>query len=604
MSDLEEHSGVIGVDTGGTFTDFVIIDQSGAIRIDKVPSFPLDPAKPVLEGIARIGQDRFRVVHGTTVATNALLEHTIAPTALITTAGFEDVLEIGRQNRPFLYAIHPIKPRPLIPRRLRFGVRERILHDGSVMTSLDTAEVRELLKRIESLEVEAVAVCLLHSYINPVHEEMIGEIARETDLVVSLSCRVLPEFREFERTATVAVNASLRPVMEGYIERLERTMPRGQLSVMQSAGGIIPARMAGRLPVHTVLSGPAGGVIASAHTAAPAGMDRLITFDMGGTSTDVSLYDGSPSLTGDKTIAGHPIRVPSIDIHTVGAGGGSIAYRDPGGSLKVGPQSAGALPGPVCYGTGESLTVSDANLYLGRLVPGFFLGGRMQLHPQRVDKPMEQLARSLGLSPAAAAEGIITVVNAVMERAMRVISIEKGHDPRDFTMVCFGGAGGLHAVELAEALSIPRVLVPKDAGVFSALGMAVADVTRDVSRTVLTRAHMLSREDLETVFRELIDAGTRELTEEGVEKERIRYERSLDMRYQGQSYEITVPLADDPTEAFHLSHERLYGYSRRASVVQIVTLRVRLIAAVPQAHRGRWARRGIRKAPGRWGLRP
>lgn len=583
MTHLPEHSGVIGVDTGGTFTDFVTMDEAGAITVDKAPSFPPDPARPVLEGITAIGRETYRVVHGTTVATNALLEHNIAPTALITTAGFEDVLEIGRQNRPVLYAMHPTKPRPLIPRHLRFGVRERILHDGAVKTPLDPEEVRDLLKRIEALDVEAVAVCLLHSYMNPIHEEMIGEMAGETRLVVSLSCRVLPEFREFERTATVAVNASLRPVMEGYIGRLERDLGRVHLSVMQSAGGIIPARMAARLPVHTVLSGPAGGVIASAHKAALAGFDRLITFDMGGTSTDVSLYDKSLALTGEKAIAGHPIRVPSIDIHTVGAGGGSIAYRDAGGGLKVGPRSAGAVPGPACYGTGDSITVTDANLYLGRLVPAFFLGGRMQIYPERVHEPMERLAHSLGLDPVAAAEGIVTVVNAVMERAVRVISIERGHDPRDFTMVCFGGAGGLHAVELADALSIPRVMIPKDAGVFSAFGMAVADVTRDLSRTVLRRADDVSRRDLDTIFGELIDLGTSELAEEGIEREGIRADRSLDMRYEGQSYEITVPITGDPVSAFHDSHEKLYGYSRRTSTVEIVTFRVRLVAPVRKA---------------------
>ncbi|MDQ7785292.1 MAG: hydantoinase/oxoprolinase family protein [Desulfomonilaceae bacterium] len=577
-----DHTRVVGVDTGGTFTDFVFMEKSGAVRVDKRPSNPADPAVPVLEGLALFPGATHRVVHGTTVATNALLEHKTAPVALITTAGFEDVLEIGRQNRPVLYAAHPRKPPPLVPRRLRFGVTERILYDGTVRTSLEPAEAEDVLTRIKDLGVGSVAVCLLHSYVNPIHEETIGEIARRMGLVVSLSCRVLPEFREYERTATVVVNACLRPIMEGYIGRLEQDLGKVRLSVMQSAGGIIPARMAARLPVHTVLSGPAGGVIASAYQASLIGLDRLITFDMGGTSTDVSLYDGGPSLTGDKLIAGYPIRVPVVDIHTVGAGGGSIAYRDEGGGLKVGPVSAGADPGPVCYGKGESVTVTDANLFLGRLEPSFFLGGRMRVYPDRVRGPMEALARSLALNPSATAEGIVTVVNSVMERAVRVISIQQGRDPRDFTLVSFGGAGGLHAVELARALSIPRVMVPKNAGVFSAFGMSVADVIRDVSRTILTSAQDASETEINAVFNEMALSGSRDLIDEGIDGREIQVLKSMDMRYEGQSYEINAPLSRDPVAAFHGAHENLYGYARPESVVEIVTLRIRLIVTVPK----------------------
>jgi N-methylhydantoinase A len=583
MCDRKRQTSVIGVDTGGTFTDFVIVDESGAITVDKRPSCPTDPAKPVLDGLAGIEIEAVRVVHGTTVATNALLEHKVATTALITTAGFEDVLEIGRQNRPALYSAHPVKPRPLIPRHLRFGVNERILADGSVRTPLNTDEVEQLLDRIRTLGVEALAVCLLHSYANPSHEETIGEIASNRGLPVSLSCKVLPEFREYERTATVAVNACLRPIMEGYLGKLVRDPERVHLGVMQSTGGTMPARMASRLPVHTVLSGPAGGVIASSHRAAAIGLDRLITFDMGGTSTDVSLFNKGPALTGEKTIAGHPIRVPVIDIHTVGAGGGSIAFRDSGGGLKVGPASAGADPGPVCYGKGDSITVTDANLYLGRLDPLFFLGGRMEIHPERVTGPMEGLALSLGLDPVATAEGIITVVNAVMERAVRVISIQQGYDPREFTMVSFGGAGGLHAVELAEALSIPRVLVPKDAGVFSAFGMSVADVSRDLSRTVLAGAEALPQAKLDALIDALIASGIEELSAEGVDTRGIHVRRSLDMRYNGQSYEITVPVSEDPVASFHQAHEKLYGYCRKESSVEIVTVRVRLIVSTQES---------------------
>lgn len=583
MPQLTHQIEVIGVDTGGTFTDIVTVDASGRIRVHKRPSLPVDPARPVLEGLPPESQgSTYRLVHGTTVATNALLEHKIARAALITTAGFEDILEIGRQNRPELYQMHPRKPPTLIPRDLRFGIRERILHDGSIRTQLDQDEVRDLLVSIKNMAVESIAVCLLHSYLNPMHEKIVGEKAREMGFIVSLSSEVLPEFREYERTATLAVNACLRPVMEGYLAKLENGIGARALTVMQSAGGIIPSRIAARLPVHTVLSGPAGGVIAAAENARITGRDRLITFDMGGTSTDVSLYDRGPTLSSEKVIAGHPIRVPVMDIHTVGAGGGSIAFRDTGGSLKVGPVSAGADPGPICYGRGNEVTVTDANLFLGRLEPDFFLGGKMEIYADRVPPAMEQLAESLGLDPVQTAEGIVTISNAVMERAIRVISIERGNDPREFSLMSFGGAGGLHAVELARSLNIPTLLIPPDAGVFSAYGMVVADVTRDFSRTILSSADQLTNNQLESYFSEMIEGGMDELEGEGIDSTEVTAHRFLDMRYKGQSHEITIPLSHDLVEKFHGSHEKLYGYSRPDSRVEIVTVRVRLAVVTPR----------------------
>jgi len=571
---------IIGVDTGGTFTDFVIVDRSGNLRVGKRPSWPADPARPVLEGLAAVEEvAACRVVHGTTVATNALLERKVSRAALITTAGFEDILEIGRQNRPGLYELHPRTVPPLIPAELRFGVNERILADGSIRQPLDPDEVRELLKKIRSLGVDSLAVCLLHSYVNPVHEELIGALAVDRNLTTSLSNRVLREFREFERTSTVVVNACLRPIMEGYLGRIEAGPPRVRLSVMQSSGGTLPTRIAGRLPVHTILSGPAGGVIAAAHVAREAGLPRIITFDMGGTSTDVSLYDGGPTIASEKIIAGYPVRVPVIDIHTVGAGGGSIAFRDSGGGLKVGPMSAGADPGPVCYGRGDQITVTDAHFFLGRMETSFFLGGLMKVEMEKIRQPMERLARSLGLDPVGAAQGILTVANAVMERAIRVISIQRGYNPRDFTLVTFGGAGGLHAVELAQSLNIPSVLVPRNAGVFSALGMALADVTRDVSQTILRRSDDLTRQEVEAVLADLIRSGLEELSGEGVSPEDVTAEAFLDMRYVGQSHEVRVPLTEDPVETFHEAHQRTYGFSRRASGVEVVTVRARLIHA-------------------------
>ncbi len=580
---------VVGVDTGGTFTDFVFIDETGALRVEKRPSDRKNPAQPVIDGFSDKERGAgCRVVHGTTVATNALLERKTARTALITTAGFEDVLEIGRQNRPVLYALHPIKPEPLIPRELRFGVKERILHDGTIRDALDIDSVEKALKEIQDAGAQSVAVCFLHSYANPAHERVAGDMARRAGLRVSLSCEVLPEFREYERTSTTVVNAGLRPVMEGYLGALEEGLKRARLSVMQSAGGSIPSGIAAGLPVHTVLSGPAGGVIAAAHTARRAGIDRFITFDMGGTSTDVSLYDGKPTFSHEKVIAGHPIRVPVIDIHTVGAGGGSIAYCDRGGSLKVGPESAGADPGPVCYGRGERVTVTDANLFLGRLHPESFLGGRMPLYPERVRASLEGPAKTLGLSAVEAAQGIITVANAVMERAVRVISVEKGMDPQEFTLVCFGGAGGLHAAELARSLSICRVLIPPDAGVFSALGLAIADIVRDASRTVLTDLAEITPEAAARMAEELAEPYRQELLDQGIDEDGIIVTGSLDVRYTGQSYEINVPLHGEVAETFHRAHERLYGFRRENEGIEVVTLRARLTASrgVPEMIRG------------------
>lgn len=581
MTDRLSCPQIVGVDTGGTFTDFFFVDASGTVRVDKLPSFPQDPARPVLEGIAALSPCSLdRVVHGTTVATNALLERKVARTALVTTAGFEDILEIGRQTRPELYALHPQKPPPLIPSHLRFGVRERILHDGRVLTALDPDEVSALLSRIKDLEVEALAVCLLHSYVNPSHEEAIREIAEDMGFAVSVSSDVLREFREFERTATVSVNASLRPVMEGYVTRLEKGLSGTHLTVMQSTGGSLIPRVAARLPVHTILSGPAGGVIAAAHLARTAGLDRIITFDMGGTSTDVSLYDRAPAMEMGRIIGGHPVQVPMIDIHTVGAGGGSIAYRDSGGGLKVGPLSAGADPGPVCYGKGSALTVTDANFFLGRMETSFFLGGRMRVEPDRIDAPMRRLAKDLGLSPSQTAQGILTVANSVMERAIRVISVQRGHDPANFTLLSFGGSGGLHAVELARSLGIRQVLIPRYAGVFSAMGMAAAPVSRDFSRTVLARSDRLARNELDALVNEIAGTGLSELISEGVPEERVVVFASFDMRYIGQSHEINVSASLDPEGAFHDAHDRLYGFSRRDSPVEIVTVRVRLSAHV------------------------
>ncbi len=584
MPDHPPYPQSVGVDTGGTFTDFFFVDSSGKTRVDKRPSCPQDPSRPVLEGLDSLPPETaHRVVHGTTVATNALLENKIARTALISTAGFEDILEIGRQNRPDLYAIHPRKPLPLIPADLRFGVRERVLHDGRVLHPIDPGEVRALLQRIKNLDVEAIAVCLLHSYANPVHEELIGELAEEMQFVVSLSCHVLREFREYRAHCHGRGERVAQADYGGLPHANRGTDARCQSEHHAISRGNPSPRTAGRFPVHTILSGPAGGVIAAAHTARMVGLERIITFDMGGTSTDVSLYDRAPGMASGRVIGGHPVRVPTIDIHTVGAGGGSLAYCDSGGGLKVGPASTGADPGPVCYGKGNALTVTDANFFLGRMEPSFFLGGHMKVDTGRISGPLGRLADSLGLDPAETAEGIVTVVNALMERAIRLISVQRGHDPKDFTLVSFGGSGGLHAVALAQSLGIPHVLIPRNAGVFSAIGMAAAQASRDFSRTILARTASFRTEELNALIAEISEQGLAEFATEGIAKERVVIDASVDMRYRGQSHEIGVPMSPDLDSAFHDAHERLYGFRREDSGVEIVTVRARLTAYPSQS---------------------
>lgn len=568
----------IGVDTGGTFTDFVLIEK-GEIRIHKVPSTPADPAIAVLKGlddVASVGARR-EIIHGSTVATNAILTGSGAITALITTAGFEDIIEIGRQTRSHIYDLSVERALPLVPRSRRFGVQERTDRTGRVVKPVEASQLAQLLKKLKRLKVQSIAVCLLFSYANPRNEKVLHRVLKGLGIPVSLSHLILPEYREYERMSTTVINAYVAPIMETYIGRLERESGAPSFKVMQSNGGVISARSARHQAVRTILSGPAGGVVGAYEVGRMAGYENVITFDMGGTSTDVSLCKGGIKTTTETTISGHPVKVPVIDIHTVGAGGGSIAYLDEGGSLRVGPQSAGADPGPICYGKGRELTITDAQLFLGRLDPDSFLGGSMILHPQRVPGPMEELARKMGLPPVRAAEGIISVANATMERAIRVISVERGHDPRDFALISFGGAGGLHAADLARSLSIPTVLVPRNAGVLSAFGMLLADFVKDYSRTVMLQEQQAPLSRLKGLFKPLEERGTGEMVKEGVPRRDIRLERYLDLRYPGQSYEITIPFRAGYPAAFHRAHQRMYGHSKEGSPVEIVNLRLRVV---------------------------
>ena len=564
---------IVGVDTGGTFTDFIYRDGDGW-GVFKRLSTPSDPAEAVLTGLRHIAGDHsVSVVHGSTVATNAILEKKGARTALVTNRRFEDVIEIGRQNRTRLYDLAYRKNPPLVPPELRFGISGRVDSDGSVVEPVDPDEIAQIVGRVRDAGAESVAVSLLFSFRLPDHETAVGAALTEIGLPFSLSHRILSEFREFERTSTTIINAYVSPKMERYLGRIGEAIGEDRLRIMQSNGGSISAATARSESVRTILSGPAGGAVGAFEIARNAGYERLITFDMGGTSTDVALLDGGLPLTLESSIDHYPVKVPMIDIHTVGAGGGSIAELDAGGSLRVGPESAGADPGPICYGKGDRITVTDANLFLGRLIPERFLGGDMALDEERLAAHFDEMATRAGLSPVALAEGILAVADTAMERAIRVISVERGFDPRNFTLFAFGGAGGLHAVSLARLLNIPQVFIPKNPGILSAIGMWMADVIKDYSQTVMTAA--ADRDALAGSFRPIEEAARIEMAEEGVAAEAVLLDRLLDMRYRGQSYEIIVPFGADCVEDFHRIHEKTYGYANRDKAVEVVNVRLR-----------------------------
>lgn len=587
----------IAIDTGGTFTDCIFV-QNGELRILKVPSVPENPARAISEAISRafadsnVGDSALDLTCGTTVGTNAMLERRGGCVTLVTTAGFEDVLEIGRQARPRLYDFFAERPKSLVPRERRLGMKERIGAEGQILLQLNRVELNRIAQLVKKSRPDSVAVCLLFSFVNSTHERQIASRLRAAGLTVTASHEIFPEFREFERTATTVANAYLLPVMSRYlieIDSLVTARPRtlrstkSRVRVMQSSGGIISAAVASREPVRTILSGPAGGVLGAQYVAELAGFSKIITFDMGGTSTDVALIDGGLHTTNESQVAGVPVSVPMLDIHTVGAGGGSLARFDRGGALRVGPESAGADPGPICYGRGTLPTVTDAHLALGRIIPEGFLGGDFRLNAERA---REWLERSRGpmKSIEQFAQGILDVVEISMEKAIRVISIERGHDPRDYTLVAFGGAGGLHACGLAAALEIPRVLIPKFPGGLSALGILRADVVKDYSRTILLPldSRRAATQPLVASFSSIEGLAIKAMRREGFVAGHIRTERHLDMRYIGQAYELAVPASGDFVSAFHLAHEKRYGYSDRKRAIEIVNLRIRAIGATPK----------------------
>jgi N-methylhydantoinase A len=590
----------IGVDTGGTFTDFVF-EADGQIQLFKIPSTPSDPSLAILQGLAQIRGKDFDVVHGTTVGTNALLQRRGARTALITTRGFEDVLAIGRQARPELYNLNAVKPPPLVEDELRFGVGERVVASGEVLQPLDKGSLDEVVRRLKKAEVESVAISLLFSFLHPEHEEAIASALEPLGLPLSISSRILPEYREYERTSTVVINAYLQPLMGRYLRRLKTGFG---LRVMQSSGGSISADMAAVEPVRTILSGPSGGVVGALRAARAAAIPNVITFDMGGTSTDVALCDGGAiRTTNEATVAGLPVAVSVMDIHTVGAGGGSIARVDEGGSLRVGPESAGADPGPACYGRSLLPTVTDAHVVLGHFGGGGLLGGEFKLDANRAHEAMQRLANDVSQASGKrcgvveAAEGVLSVANTNMERALRHISVERGHDPRQFALLPFGGAGGLHAVELARALRIPLVIAPQAPGALSAVGVMVADVIKDQSRTVMFGDEPKQIARLGKIFAEMEREATALLRSEGFSRVNQRHERSLAMRYRGQSFELEVRnTSGNVAASFHRAHRERYGYAQEESEIEIVSARVKSFGLVPKLPVARLAQgRGVAK---------
>ncbi len=645
----------IGVDTGGTFTDCVSMD-GGQIKVVKVfsgsPVSPEHATEPIINGIRLVigpqSSGSLEIVHGTTVSTNSLLERQGARVALVTTRGFEDLIEIGRQTRPQLYNLDVRRAPPLVPRGMRFGLRERTAADGSILVRPSKWELQGLRNRLKKCKAESIAICLLFAYANSTNERLVLRALRGLDIPLSASYQILPEFREYERLSAVTINAFLVPRVGAYLSQLERKarvnlrlsptrskskdvpskhggtysaaetvppkrapakQPSGvRVFVMESSGGITTAAHAAREPVRTILSGPAGGVSAAAWLLEQLGIRQAITFDMGGTSTDVCLLDGCPPITSETTIGDLPVAVPVIDVRSVGAGGGSLVRIDAGGALRVGPESAGALPGPVCYGRGgRKLTVTDAHLILGRLDPQHFLGGAFPLDAEAAKEQFHQFLRRQGGKRRAdgpmlrnaieLARGIVAVANSNMERALRVISVERGHDPRDFTLIAFGGAGGLHCADLGRSLGVRRIIVPPNPGTFSALGILLSDMVKDLSRSVLLpvpeRGPRVSSstfnrflEDIDSRLRQLEKEGRAELRRDRFPSGAIHVTRQLDVRYEGQAYELTVPFSAKFTEDFKRLHEKTYGFAHERQRLEVIDLRVRLTIPTPKPGRG------------------
>ena len=614
----------IGVDIGGTFTDAAIIDpSSGELHVVKVLTTPDDPALGFMAALERglaeravPGHDVGLIVHATTVATNALIEGKTARVGMLVTRGFRDILEIGRQIRSRLYDVHLVKPAPLVPRRLSLEITERLDAAGNVLEPIDDEQVRDAVSQLKREGVEAVVVCFLHAYLNPEHERAAAQVVRSAlpNAFLSVSCEVCPEFREYLRASTTAVNAAVMPIVSRYVDQLEARLATlgvtAPFYVMQSSGGVMTSASAKERPVFMVESGPAAGVIAAGAVAAPYGHSNVMSFDMGGTTAKVGLIqDGQLRLSTEMEVGaqavtplgegrggGYPVRTPVIDLVEVGAGGGSEAWIDAGGALRVGPRSAGANPGPVCYGLGGTTpTITDANVVLGRLNPSFFLGGEMVLDADAARAAIvDRVAAPLGLDPLAAANGIVEIANAHMIAAMRLVSVQRGYDPRDFVLVAFGGAGPLHAGALAHALGIPTVLVPPSPGIATAIGMLSTDVRHEFVATRRQRLDALSPAALESLFEDFVAEGETRLARDGVSSADRRMLRSVDLCYRGQSHELPITIPDGPLgpeeverlrSQFHAAHERAYGYAAPEDAVEIVNVRLAALGVSPRPAR-------------------
>tara|TARA_B100001559_G_scaffold171453_1_gene143719 strand:+ start:29108 stop:31126 length:2019 start_codon:yes stop_codon:yes gene_type:complete len=599
MSNTYQNTCLVGIDIGGTFTDIILLQNEG-ITVTKVPSTPLDPSQAVINGLKELNITSGEFVHGTTIATNALLEKTGALTALITTKGFEDVLEIGRQSRPDLYDFNVQKPEPLANQNMRYGLTERTDSNGIIIEDLDNDLLEQIISQIKDSAAESVAVSLLFSFLNPAHEQLILEkLKSQIPLIyASISSEIVPEFREYERTSTVVINSYVGPKVSQYMDNLTSKVEH-PIRVMQSSGGSITSQLASKEPVRTILSGPAGGVVGAYRTAKQAGIDQIISIDMGGTSTDVSICPNRIQETTQANISGYPISIPMIEIHTVGAGGGSIAAINAGGSLSVGPSSAGSDPGPACYGLGNDITVTDANLILGRIQPDFFLGGTIQLDVEKARDSITRLATEINSSETDAALGIIKVVNANMERAIRSISLERGHDPRDFALLPFGGAGALHACELSNEIGISTVFIPPYPGVLSALGVAIADISKDYSRTVMITPGHQMLEQLETEYNGMESNARSDFKSESLNTANLIFNRYIDIRYVGQSYELLIPfpasnikdseeLQSLITTDFETAHQQRFGYCDTSQNIEVVNVRLKAVlpstTQIPEAN--------------------
>ncbi|MCK4475104.1 MAG: hydantoinase/oxoprolinase family protein [Methanophagales archaeon] len=575
----------ISTDIGGTFTDFVMFDGE-KIKTFKVPSTPQKPELAIEKGLERVSTATF-FSHGTTLATNAVLERKGARIGLITTKGFADILKIGRQKRSHLYKLDSTRPKPLVDNY--FEISERISSKGEIIKSPTKEEIQPVVERIKSMGINSAAICFLFSFLNPENEKIVRDMLLKNGLSVSCSSEVLPEFREYERMSTTVLDAYLKRVVEGYITNMEAILAKKgteQFFVMQSSGGVVKAGVMKKKPVNMLLSGPAGGVAASKFLSELIGIHNLITFDMGGTSADVStVVNRNLSWTSEGSIDGLPIKMPVVDIVTVGAGGGSIAWLDEGGALRVGPESAGAFPGPICYGLGgKDVTVTDCDLLCGFINPNYFLGGEMVLDAEKAKRGVEEFANEIGMSYEDTILGVWRVVNSNMNKAIRVVSVEKGLDTRDFSLIAFGGAGPVHAAALAQELSIPKVIVPYTPGVFSAYGIMVSDVQLDYSRTKILKVkggEVEAEEFVKETIEDFAAEAERELAEQDIDFAGAMLVPSLDMRYVGQSYEINVDFKtlEDARESFHESHRRLYGYSMSSEDMEIVNIRLRAIAS-------------------------